>query len=691
LLRAMLSHGPAATAVFDGEGRFVYLSDQLAALSGRSAAAHLGYTPAQSWPDLESALGPRLRRVLACGEPFCNLEVPSSSEGETGESDWLLCSCYPICGAGGAVIGLYAYARDISADRRARAALHEKQETLEALNRVGRLLTAELDLPRLVQTVTDAATAIAGAQFGAFFYRAADERGEKYTLFTLSSNSDEAFAGLPMPRPTAIFGPTFAGDGVVCLADVRTDPRYGHNAPYQGMPPGHPAVASYLAVPVVSGGGEVLGGLFFGHEQVGVFNRREVDAITALAAQTAIAMDNARLMRDARANTARAQTARIEAENASRAKDEFLAVVSHELRTPLTAIRGWLHLLRAGRLDAASYNQGLDALDRSSRAQSQLIEDLLDVSDVVLGKLQLRLQALELAPIVARAVQTVRPAASAKGIALQFAPDATALWVRADDQRLQQIVWNLLSNAVKFTPAGGTVKVDMAAHEGQVEITVSDNGSGIAPEILPYVFHRFRQADGSTTRSHSGLGLGLALVRHLTEMHGGTVRAESDGVGCGSSFIVSLPGAVLRGAGPPPKARTCALPATSDLLSGLRILIVEDEPDTREVLCCALQQYGAQVLAAGDAPSGFALLCKWRPDLLVSDIGLPGEDGYSLIARVRSLPADAGGATPSIALTAYVRGEDRVRILGAGFEAHVPKPVDPAELAGDIAVIVRRG
>lgn len=672
---------PFMAAIVDSDLCLRFLSDPLSAVLGLTAPAAVGRPLDEAVPELFAKLSPVLQQVRA-GKP-----ESVETEISLGALDWLAtCRVQPAT-TGQATLSISL--QPLTELRRARQELQDKATTLEILNHIGRSLTAELDIDNLVQTVTDAATEIAGAQFGAFFYNLVDSRGESYTLYTLSGAPREAFEKFPMPRNTEVFGPTFRGEGVICLANVRKDPRYGKMEPYHGMPEGHLPVTSYLAVPVVSRSGEVLGGLFFGHEDEGVFTEREAHILAGLAAQTAVAMDNARLFKSLQQNSALAEAARLEAEEASRAKDEFLAVVSHELRTPLTAMRGWLHLIRSGTLDNEAYEQALDALERSGRAQTQLIDDLLDVSRITLGKLSLSTEPMELPRLIREAIEIVRPAADARQIAIVPQLDEKAGRVQADAERLRQVIWNLLSNAVKFTPAGGRIDVFLECIDGTVQIRVRDNGSGIHPEFLPHVFERFRQADGTSTRNYNGLGLGLAIVRHLVEMHGGTVKAESDGPGTGATFTMSLP------ALPPSEAASAVAPARtaaadSSPLAGLRILIVENEDDARLLLNVMLTRQGAEIREADSVAYGFDIVQSWKPDLLVSDIGMPGEDGCSLIERIRALPPGAGGDTLAIALTAYTRPEDRTRILSAGFQIHIPKPIDLEELVASIAILARR-
>jgi PAS domain S-box-containing protein len=610
----------------------------------------------------------------------------------------------PIKGPDGQIIGASKIARDITDRKRAEKELREQAEVIETVNRVGQTLAAELDLHKLVQAVTDAATEISGAHFGSFFYNVLDERGESFMLYTLSGVPREAFAHFPMPRNTDIFAPTFNGEGTVLIADVKKDPRYGKNSPYYGMPEGHLPVTSYLAVPIISRSGEVLGGLFFGHPEAGVFTERAARIIEGLAAQAAIAMDNARLYEAAqRARTEAEQSAvekeRLyrEAQESSRLKDEFLATVSHELRTPLTSILGWGHILRTRGLGDAEAVKALETIERNARAQAQLIDDLLDVSRIITGKLRIDVQPVDPNFFIEAAVEAVRPAAEAKGVRLQRIMDTGVVTVSGDPVRLQQVVWNLLSNAIKFTPKGERVQVRLERINSHIEIAVSDSGAGIAPEFLPYVFDRFRQADQRTSRQHGGLGLGLAIVRHLVELHGGSVRAESPGKGKGSTFTVLLPVApVYQNIGPEKRVHPAArdtLPVYEcpDRLDGLKVLVVDDEPDTRELLRAGLGQCGAKVTAAGSAAEALEAIVAAVPDLLISDIGMPGQDGYELIRQVRELPVESGGKVPAIALTAYARVEDRMQALRAGYQMHVPKPVELAELVAVAASLIQRG
>ena len=386
----------------------------------------------------------------------------------------------------------------------------------------------------------------------------------------------------------------------------------------------------------------------------------------------------------------REQEARAAAETGNRSKDEFLAVLSHELRTPLNAVYGWARMLQLGKLDEETSTRALDAIVRNANMQVQLIDDLLDVSRVMNGKMRLDIRPVELQEVVERALDAVRPVALAKGVRLESDLDPRGGKINGDEGRLQQIVWNLVTNSVKFTDAGGLVQVRLRHVNGSMEIVVRDTGQGIPAHVLPFVFDRFRQWDSSSTRAHSGLGLGLALVKHLTELHRGTVSAESDGLGKGATFRVTFPPAVATPlVSSPPEVRADVAPPTQVRLEGVRIVTVDDDPDALALAAAILSNAGAQVRTCRSAAEAFAVFREWRPDVLVSDIEMPGEDGYSLIRRVRALDEESGARTPAVALTAYGRMEDRMRTLAAGYSMHVPKPLDPDEFTAIIASVAR--
>ena len=388
--------------------------------------------------------------------------------------------------------------------------------------------------------------------------------------------------------------------------------------------------------------------------------------------------------------------ARNEAERANRLKDEFLATISHELRNPLNAILGWAHMMRVGKLTPANSERAVETIYRNAKSQAQLVADLLDVSRIISGKLRLDVRTVDLLNIVNAAIDSIRPAVEAKGIRLQTILDPSAGPISGDADRLQQIVWNLLTNAVKFTPKGGRIQVRVQRVDSHVEIVVSDSGVGISKDFLPYVFDRFRQADASSTRKHGGLGLGLSIVHQLVDLHGGSVSVQSEGEGKGATFTINLPfvGVISNS-----QEAESEQPAQNDhvisldglpSLQGLKVLVVDDEADTRELIGEVLRECGSEVITSRSAAEALEALQQHKPDILISDLGMPDEDGYSLISKIRALPTERGGQIPAAALTAYARAEDRMRVLRSGFQFHLPKPVDSAELVTVVASLAGR-
>jgi signal transduction histidine kinase/DNA-binding response OmpR family regulator len=480
--------------------------------------------------------------------------------------------------------------------------------------------------------------------------------------------------------------------------------------------PASDSIRSFLGSAILSPSG--ASGWFY------ALNRRNADQFTeadeklagTLATHVAVAYENATLYAESQHHATelrmemavrkqaeeerarllvREQAARTEAEAANRTKDEFLATLSHELRTPLTAILGWSHLLRTKKLNDAEGARALDTIERNARSQSQLIDDLLDVSRIITGKLQIDRGPVDLARVIDAAYDSVRPAAEAKEIHFEVATDPPQCFVVGDNNRLQQIFWNLFSNAVKFTPRDGHVRVSTSVVDGRVTVSVTDTGIGINPEFLPFIFDRFRQADGSTTREHGGLGLGLAIVRHLVELHNGRVEVESGGKNHGSTFTISLPTAgseIVRANAigetilyePPEPERVSPM----RVLAGVKVLVVDDEADSRDLLMTILTRCGSDVRCSDSAADAMQAFQDWKPDLLVSDIGMPNEDGYSLIKRVRRLKSKHARQTPAVALTAYATDEDRLQALSAGFQIHVAKPIEPESFVNSLAAVL---
>lgn len=427
-------------------------------------------------------------------------------------------------------------------------------------------------------------------------------------------------------------------------------------------------MTSIIVVPMITRG-ETLGMLTFGTTK----NRfQDADVLFAeeIAHRTAMALNNARLYH--------------EAQEASRVKDEFLGVVSHELRTPLNAILGWARMLRTGAVREGAQPRALEAIERNASHQARLIDDLLDASRITAGKLRLDATIIELCQVVESAVQSVLPGATAKGIRLQTICEAQSIPVFADANRLQQIIWNLLSNAIKFTSKEGTIDVVVRRDGDEAVIRISDNGRGIRAELIPHIFERFRQGDGTLTRNSGGLGLGLSIVRHLVEAHGGTVDAQSPGADMGATFFVRLPISRPKTITPPKPIPAVPKHDTRKLM-GLGILVIDDEPDAREILEEVLTLAGATIKTAADAVEALRILSDFIPDVIISDLAMPGEDGLSLIRKIRARSPDRVASIPAIALTAYTRTEDRVQALNAGFQLHVPKPVDPTELVATVA------
>ncbi len=438
---------------------------------------------------------------------------------------------------------------------------------------------------------------------------------------------------------------------------------------------------SSMAVPMAVMG-RIIGTIEVQSYEKNVYKPEHVTAMGMAANLTAVAIENVRLLELER-------SARQAAEESNRLKDEFLATVSHELRTPLTAILGWSRLLEGGTLDDSVTQQAVEVIWRNAKAQAQIVDDILDVSRIITGNLYLDLHPLEVAPVVENAINVVRQTAEAKGIKIEKYFDSTPAVISGDANRLQQVVWNLLSNAVKFTDSGGRVCVKVSRAGGAVEVRVTDTGQGISREFLPYVFERFRQADSTTTRQHGGLGLGLAIARHLVEIHGGTIKAESAGDGRGATFTIRLPlvEATAKSFAEPDQPKVSRAP---QLLSGLNVLVVDDDSDTLTLMATALKRREANVTAVSSAGEAIQAITLKRPDVLVSDIAMPDEDGYGLIKRVRSLENGVSENIPAVAITAYAKEEDRERALSAGFQIYLAKPVELTELISVVARAAKR-
>jgi PAS domain S-box-containing protein len=596
----------------------------------------------------------------------------------------------PVRDSLGKIIGASKIARDITGRKRAEAereqllareqvARAEAERLLQESIKLAALyrdLAGSLETHEVTSTICRAVRDLIGADGATFVLHEGEE------VYYADENAiAPLWKGQRFPVSSCISGWSILERQPAVVEDIYSDKRIPSEAYRQTF------VKSLLMVPVRSINPVGAIGAYWATPHRA--SEDEVRLMQVVASAADLSFTNAKLYEQMK-------QARLEAEEASRLKDEFLATISHELRTPLTAIVGWTHMLRRNQLDQQAAASALSTIERNARSQTQLIEDLLDVSRIITGKLRLDVRPFEPAAYIETAIEALRPAAEAKAVRIQKVMDTGVGMISGDPNRLQQVVWNLLSNAIKFTPKGGRVQLRLERVNSHIEISVSDTGVGIRPEFLPFVFDRFRQADGTTTRSHGGLGLGLAIVRHLVEMHGGTVTADSPGENQGATFIVKLP---LLTVYPKldgeervhPRASDQPLPLDCpESLEGMKVLVVDDETDTRDLLKAVLSQCGAEVVTAGSSREALELLPRVKPDVLVSDIGMPGEDGYELIKRVRALPAESGGRTPAVALTAYARSEDRLRVLRSGYQMHVPKPVEMAELVTILANLAER-
>ncbi|HYP28511.1 MAG TPA: ATP-binding protein [Blastocatellia bacterium] len=606
---------------------------------------------------------------------------------------------FPIRDASGDVYRVTGIAENVtervrllSKEQEARRVAEETAHRLERLQSVTAALSGALTASQVAEVIVDQGIAAFGASAGSVAMLNAPARQiEIVKVIGYDSETVEKWKTFSFDASTPIGDAIIKGEAVYLQSDadrVTNYPALAQHRPTIGE-------GSAAAIPLIVDD-RVIGALGLNFKEKRSFKANDRAFMRALAQQCAQALERARLYENERA-------ARKDAEVANRAKDEFLAIVSHELRTPLNAILGWAGMLRRGKLDQETYARAIGVVERNAKAQAQLIEDILDVSRIISGKFRLRVGQVDLAAVVAAAIDAVRPAADAKGIRLDTDIEAGA-GLSGDPDRLQQVVWNLLSNAVKFTPDEGRIEVRVTRENSHARVVVKDTGQGINPEFLPYVFDRFLQADGSYTRRHGGLGLGLALVRHLVEMHGGNVKAESEGEGLGAVFTVTLPlrrtGSLkANGSGnaglsePPggPAQRPEGAGKESYALHGLRAVVVDDDYESREMLKVMLEHHGVDVRTFGSAGEALELLRQDNsggPDVLVSDIAMPEQDGYSFIRDVRAL--DGGRALPAIALTAHVRAEDRTRALASGYQVFVPKPVEAAELLSAIASLTGR-
>jgi signal transduction histidine kinase/ActR/RegA family two-component response regulator len=565
--------------------------------------------------------------------------------------------------------------------------LEVQVEDLRRLHDIAVRLTGNLDVESVLGEVLQAAIAVPHTSLGLLSLGAPDRPG---LALAVQAGFDQSFLDEVRHAPPGggACGTAYLERRQVVVEDVAVDPIF---AAYRGAAV-RAGFRSCHSTPLCTRRGDIIGvlSLFFPIPRRPP--ERELRLMDLHARIAADAIENARLhhrlqqeLEDRKESLAREHIARAEAESANRMKDEFLATVSHELRTPLNAILGWAHILRSGTPEEATVRRGVEVIERNAQTQAQLVEDILDASRVITGSLRLTPGPVDLAAVINTATDSVRLGAEAKGIELSVVLDPAARQLSGDAGRLQQMVWNLLTNAIKFTPAGGRVEIRLTRVDGHAQIQVTDTGEGIAADFLPYIFDRFRQADSTITRRHGGLGLGLAIVRHLAELHEGTAHAESAGEGYGSTFTIRLP---LGADAEAERPANLASPGAVAPLRGVQLLLVDDDQDALDILSLLLGEAGASVRTATSAAEALALLRWIRPDVLVSDLAMPDEDGYSLIRSLRTVERQSGRRTPAVALTAYVRVQDRARAVEAGFDVFVEKPVDPEELVSVIGGLV---
>jgi signal transduction histidine kinase/ActR/RegA family two-component response regulator len=560
--------------------------------------------------------------------------------------------------------------------KRQAESLRARAEQLQRLNRAALTINAALSLDAIVAAVTEAARDVVSAHQAMTLVKIERLGDKPRTAVSFS----ERYAGFQQGSPPLVAGKLCA---FVCQRnrplrmtqrELSQHPEWVDERQLLQPPRG------YLAVPLTAANGDNMGTIQLADKVDGEFSDDDETVVVQLAQLASIALQNC---------------VHAEAREANRLKDEFLATLSHELRSPLNAILGWTHLLRVSPFDEQRVLHGLEVIERNVAAQTKLIEDLLDVSRITSGKLRILAAPTALTRVVETAVDAVRPAAAAKQLKLDVSLDADVQQVSGDADRLHQVVSNLMSNALKFTPPEGQIQVTLRQSGSVAELVVRDTGEGIAPDFLPFVFERFRQADSSSQRAHGGLGIGLALVQQIVEAHGGVVTAESPGLKQGSTFVVRLPllsAEVARTARPSPRDARPRLGfrEISYDLEGLHVLLVEDDTDARELLQQVLSAHRAEVTAVATAREALAALASGCPHVIVSDIAMPGDDGYELIRRIRSRPPQAGGDLPALALTAYARKEDQKRALEAGFHMHAAKPIEPAALVAAVAELVAR-
>jgi PAS domain S-box-containing protein len=570
----------------------------------------------------------------------------------------------PLRDAKGVIVGASKIARDITLQKRLERETKEQVGILRLLNDASAAISAQLELQALMQTVTDAATQLSGARFGACFYNVVNTEGESHQLYTLSGG---------LPRNTPVFAPTFSGTGVIRSGDISTDPRYGKMGLHHGMPAGLLPVRSYLAAPLIARSGAVIGGLLFAHPDANVFTERSEQLVAGVATQASIAVQNAELYEAAQREIATRERAEAALLEMDRRKDEFLATLAHELRNPLAPIRQAALISNAADATEAQKRWSHDVIRRQVQHMSLLLDDLLDISRITRGTLDLRREVIELAAVIDAAVETARPSVDSKWHDLLVELPHEPLSIDADPLRLAQVLANLLTNAAKYTDAHGRIRIRASRAGDEIVISVADNGIGIPAESLEAVFAMFSQVKAAQDRSDGGLGIGLALSKGLIELHGGTIQAHSAGPGRGSEFVVHLPAGDHALRRTPKMARPAEPPSAPR-----RVLIADDNRDAADSLAMILRMDGHDVTVVHDGPSALAAFDAARPEVALLDIGMPGLDGYDVARRVRQGPL--GRAVKLVAITGWGQDSDKARALAAGFDHHLTKPLEPEQL-----------
>jgi len=673
----ILSTSPDLMYVFDLNHRFSYVNEALLKMWGKTwdesigkTCLELGYEP---W---HAEMHNREIDTIAATKQPIRGEVPFNGTHGRRIYDYIL---VPIIGADGEVEAVAGTTRDVTERKSAEINASFLADVSHDLARV--------PTPHeIVRMVGERLHGLLGISMCAFIQ--INEQADTATIqYDWHQDDVPSLAGtylLPDFVSEEFLDVAKAGQPII-LRDIGTDARVVEKQKWSAL-----KIGAHLLIPLIRGG-EWCFGLGVFHRDAYHYSDFEIELMQELAARIWTRLERAFAEQEREALLEREQAARHQAEEASRLKDQFLATVSHELRTPLNSILGWSHILKSGSHEPEFVARAIETISRNAKSQSQLIEDILDVSRIITGKLRIDIRPVTLKPIVDAVIDSLRPAIDAKGIHVELALDDQSRPLLADPDRIQQVVWNLVSNAIKFTPEQGRVEIAIECDASETRIVVADTGIGMRPEFLPYVFDRFRQADGSSSRTHSGLGLGLSIVRHIMELHGGTVEVDSAGEGQGSTFTVRLPYSTTAlptgGETVPAKAEAPAgtTPRPGSMITGLRILVLDDETDTRDMLVTILASHGAAVTARSTVSEALQAVGEWEPDLVISDIAMPHEDGYDFIQQLRALPASHGGSVPAIAVTACVGEKERQAVLASGFQLYLAKPVEPVELLAALA------